>query len=78
MKFEFNLSLSEIVVNYVLMMAVIIIAGFSGQWWLAFVGLPLFLRGLLGWCPVKTMLKNSKSAAGKTVSLKSHEHRMAA
>lgn len=58
MKFEYNLSIGECVVSYLMMMAVIITAIFSGQMWLAFLGLPLFLRGLMGWCPLKTMLGN--------------------
>ncbi len=77
MKFEFNLSVSEVIISYLVMMAVIIAAGFSGQWWLAFLGLPLFLRGLTGWCPVKTLLKNSKTTAQVTPMQRS-AHRMAA
>lgn len=57
MNFEYNLSLAEIVVSYLLMMAVIFIGLFSGQTWLCFFALPLFLRGLMGWCPLKTFLK---------------------
>lgn len=63
MKFEFNLSISEIVVTYVVMLLVIVIAGFSGHWGFAVLGLPLFLRGLMGWCPLKTFLKNQKNQA---------------
>lgn len=77
MKFEFNLSISEIVVNYVLMMVVIFIAGFSGHWGLAIVGLPLFLRGLMGWCPIKTLLNNQKEAS-KVKSMEQNSHRAAA
>ncbi|MBV6440497.1 MAG: DUF2892 domain-containing protein [Haliscomenobacteraceae bacterium CHB4] len=57
MKFEYNLSLAEIIVSYLLMMAVIFIGIFSGQNWLCILALPLFLRGLMGWCPLKTLLK---------------------
>jgi hypothetical protein len=78
MKFEFNLSFGEIVFNYILMMAVIIVAGFIGQWWLALIALPLFLRGLSGWCPVKTMLKNTRKAEGKKVAFENNARRMAA
>lgn len=59
MQFEFNLSLTEIIVSYLLMMAVIFIGLFSGQSWLCFLALPLFLRGLTGWCPLKTYLKRT-------------------
>jgi len=57
MKFEYNLSMAEVIVSFLLMMAVIIVGIFSGQTWLAVLGLPLFLRGLLGWCPLKSFLQ---------------------
>ena len=77
MKFEFNLSVSEIIVSYLLMMAVIVGAGFSGQWLFALLALPLFLRGLIGWCPLKTLLKNSGTTSeGKVV--RQDGHRLAA
>jgi len=57
MKIEPNLSIQECVVSYFLMMAVIIIGGFTGQWWLAALGLPLFLRGITGFCAIKSMLQ---------------------
>ena len=61
MKFEYNLSITECVLSYLIMMLVIVIAIFSGQSWLAFLGLPFFLRGLLGWCPLKTWLHSQSS-----------------
>lgn len=60
MKIEPNLSLQECVVTYFLMMAVIIAGGFTGQWWLAALGLPLFLRGITGFCAVKSFLSQKK------------------
>jgi len=63
MKFEFNLPVDEIIYNYLIMMGVIVVAGFSGYWGLALLALPLFLRGLIGWCPIKTILKNSRTVA---------------
>jgi hypothetical protein len=78
MKFEFNLSVGEVVVNYVVMMFLIIAAGFTSQWWLALFALPLFLRGLTGWCPVKTMLKNTRKQESKKVVLENNTRRMAA
>ncbi len=59
MKFEFNLSFTEIIMSYVLMMAAIIVGLFTGQTWMCFLALPLFLRGLSGWCPLKSMLKRA-------------------
>ena len=61
MKFEYNLSLAEVVVSYLLMMAVIVIGIFSGQTWLTILGLPLFLRGLMGWCPLKSFLRGQSA-----------------
>lgn len=63
MKFEYNLSLTEVIVSYLLMMTVIFVAIFSGNSWLAILALPLFLRGLLGWCPLKTFLNSHKHSA---------------
>ncbi len=60
MKFEYNLSVGEVVVSFLLMMAVVIVGLFTHQHWLAALGFPLFLRGLLGWCPVKTLLSRRK------------------
>jgi len=44
----FNLSLSGLMIRFFLMMAVIIIAGFTQTWWLAILGLPIFLSAMLG------------------------------
>ncbi|MBX2893468.1 MAG: DUF2892 domain-containing protein [Saprospiraceae bacterium] len=59
MKFEFNLSMTEIIVSYLLMMLIIFIGLFSGMTWLCFLALPMFLRGLMGWCPLKTWLRQT-------------------
>lgn len=47
MKF-FRLSLSTMMLRYYLMMAVIIVAGFTHVWVLAFLALPIFLSCLMG------------------------------
>ena len=41
-------NLAEMILRYYAMMAVIIIAGFTGQWWLAIVGFFLFFAALTG------------------------------
>ncbi|MDX1407206.1 MAG: hypothetical protein R3330_03705, partial [Saprospiraceae bacterium] len=46
MKF-FDLSFSTIILRYYLMMLIVIVAGFSGQWWLATLSLPVFLSCLM-------------------------------
>lgn len=61
MKFEYNLSLAECVQSFLLMMAVIVVGGFTGQTWLMVLGLPLFLRGIMGWCPLKTFLSQQRA-----------------
>lgn len=61
MKFEYNLSVAECVQSFLLMMAAIVIGGFTGQTWLMLLGLPLFLRGIIGWCPLKTFLQQQKA-----------------
>ncbi len=37
-----------VILRYFLMMAVALIAGFSEQWWLAFLCLPIFISALAG------------------------------
>lgn len=59
MKFEYNLSIAEVVVSYLLMMAVIVVGISTGMTWLCLLALPLFLRGLMGWCPLKTFLHSN-------------------
>ena len=44
----FELRLSTLLLRYYLMMMIIIAAGFIGQWWLAILGLPIFLSSILG------------------------------
>jgi len=63
MQFEYNLSVVEVIVSFLLMMAVVITGLFTHQYWLAALGFPLFLRGLLGWCPLKTYLNSRKKTA---------------
>ncbi|MDX1939349.1 MAG: hypothetical protein SFU99_02290 [Saprospiraceae bacterium] len=44
----FNLSIGTVIVRFYLMMLVVIIAGFIGQWWLASLALPIFLSVMFG------------------------------
>jgi hypothetical protein len=43
-----NLSIAGVIVRFYLMMAVVIIAGFSGLWWIAFLAFPIFISIMLG------------------------------
>ena len=54
----FELNLGTMLLRYYLMMLVILAAGFTGQWWLAALGLPIFLSTILGLAQ-----KNKKEAA---------------
>lgn len=44
----FTLSIDKIVFRYFLMMAAVIVGVFTGQFWLAALGLPIFLSAILG------------------------------
>ena len=44
----FEASIGTIVSRFFMMMAVVIIAGFSGQWWLSILALPILLSAMLG------------------------------
>lgn len=61
MKF-FELNIAQMLIRYYLMMMVIIIAGFSGQWWLAGLSLFIFLSALMGaqWSKTKETTKKTK------------------
>lgn len=62
MKIEPNLNIAECIISYFIMMAVIVIGVFAGQYWFAALGFLFFLRGITGWCPLKTYLNEHKSA----------------
>ena len=69
MKLEyFELSVGAIVKRFFLLMGVVIVAGFSGQWWLAAFALPVLLSAMVGVkitfnkeTKVKTMKKQTSS-----------------
>ncbi len=56
MKF-FELNFAQMLIRYYLMMMVIIIAGFIGQWWLAGLSFFIFLSAIMG-----AKLSSSKKA----------------
>ena len=43
-----ELGFAGVVVRFYLVMAIVIAAGFVGQWWLALFALPVFISTLLG------------------------------
>lgn len=44
----FELNFAQMLIRYYLMMLVIIVAGFTGQWWLAGLGFFIFLGAIMG------------------------------
>jgi hypothetical protein len=52
MRFEPNLSVKESVFRYVLMMIFPILGGLLGSIPLMILGIPFFLTGMLGYCPI--------------------------
>lgn len=44
----FKLNLVSLMIRFYLMMAVVIIAGFVGNWWISLLALPIFLSALAG------------------------------
>ncbi|MCB0522053.1 MAG: hypothetical protein H6577_14455 [Lewinellaceae bacterium] len=66
MKF-FGLSLDTLLLRYFLMMAIIIVAGFVGQWWLAILAFPIFMSTIMG---ISFKSKNKEvKAEGKMVKM---------
>jgi hypothetical protein len=44
----FEINFAQMMVRYYLMMLVIVIAGFTGQWWLAGLAFFIFLSAIMG------------------------------
>ena len=59
----FNLSLQGMVLRFYLMMAVVLIAGFTGTWAIALLALPIFFSGMVG------MSLFSPTKKGKTAKI---------
>ncbi|MCC6725578.1 MAG: hypothetical protein IT258_13810 [Saprospiraceae bacterium] len=63
----FELNFAQMLIRYYLMMMVIIIAGFIGQWWLAGLSFFIFLSALTG---AKLYESRKKAASeGKMVNM---------
>jgi hypothetical protein len=52
---DYNLSYKEVLLRYFLMMIVVITGGLLHSLPIMLLGLPFFLTGVLGWCPLYTM-----------------------
>ena len=45
---QFGISVSTMMIRFYMMVIIVIIAGFLGQWWLSLVGGAVFMSSLLG------------------------------
>lgn len=59
----FEANFANVIIRFYLMMGVVLLAGFTGIWWLGLFALPIFLTGVLG--------IGKRAIATKTVQLKS-------
>ncbi len=53
---EYNLSYPEVLFRYFLMAVMVILGGVLHSMPMMLLGLPFFLTGILGWCPIYTLL----------------------
>lgn len=44
----FKLNIAGLVIRFYLLMAVVLVGGFTGFWWIALLALPIFLSAMLG------------------------------
>ena len=63
MDFNPNLKFDEIIVRYALLIGVGIVLGLMHAYWLTPLAMGIFLTAILGWCPVKAMMKGKKASA---------------
>ncbi|MCR9289925.1 MAG: hypothetical protein NXI23_21325 [Bacteroidetes bacterium] len=63
----FELSLGTLLLRFYLMMGVVILAGFSGQWWIAIFALPILISAMAG----ISLEKDKKD--GKVIAIKKME-----
>jgi len=56
MRLEPNLNMVEAYMRYAFMMIPVIIGGLMGNLWIMLLGLPVFLTGISGYCPVYDVL----------------------
>lgn len=52
---EYNLSYKEVLFRYLLMAVMVIAGGLMHSLPFMLLGLPFFLTGILGWCPLYAM-----------------------
>lgn len=62
----YEIDFAKVLIRFYLMMAVIILAGFTGQWWLASVGFLIFMSTMLGVAFKKSKQKEGAKMASMT------------
>lgn len=55
----FKLDFAGMMIRYYLLMAVVVVGGFSGQWWITLFALPIFVSAITG---LKISIKKPVSA----------------
>ena len=65
----FELSIGTLMLRYYLMMGVVIVGGFSGNWWLAFLALPILMTCLMG----MTFTREDKGITAVSLTVKHKE-----
>ncbi len=68
----FEASLTTVVLRFYLMVGVVILAGFTGQWWLAILALPIFLSSMM--CVKFFDKKEKKSAKQVKMVTRNEQH----
>jgi len=68
----FELSIGGVILRFYLMMAIVVVAGFIGQWWLAILALPVLLSTMSG---IRFSFKAKKEAKIKTLTEYKNEER---
>lgn len=53
---EYNLSIYDIAIRYMLMAAVVITGMFTGQIWMTYIAMGLFISAITGYCPIYAAL----------------------
>ena len=63
MDFNPNLKFDEIIVRYALLLIVGIVVGVLKLYFLIPLVMAIFLTAVLGWCPIKAMIRGNKVSA---------------
>jgi hypothetical protein len=63
----FQLSITALIIRFYILMAIVVVAGFSGLWLLSLLALPVFFSGLLGVQFNRWGMKKKASPAGHSL-----------